>query len=81
MMNRQVKTSAEIAEWITGQVRQHVDGQNFKLTSVIPLKQPSTDGCNWTIDSVLTLPHNCGLACDTAVAEARKRFNVPDRHT
>jgi hypothetical protein len=81
MMNRQVKTSAEIAEWITEQVRQHDDGPDFKLTSVIPLKQPATDGCNWTIDSVLTLPHDCGLACDTAVAEARKRFNLPDRHT
>ena len=46
MMNRQVKTSAEIAEWITEQVRQHDDGQDFKLTSVIPLKQPATDGCN-----------------------------------
>jgi hypothetical protein len=80
-MNRQLKASAEIAEWITERVRQHDNEQDFKLTSVIPLKQPATDGCNWTIDSVLTLPHHCGVAWDTAVAEARKRFNLPERQS
>jgi len=81
MMNRQAKTSAEIAEWFTEQARQHDNDQDFKLTSVIPLKQPATDGCNWTIDSVLTLPHLCGVACDTTVAEARKRFNLAERQS
>jgi len=37
MMNRQIRTSAEIAEWITEEVRKHDSGQDFDLTDVIPL--------------------------------------------
>jgi predicted trehalose synthase len=73
---RELRTSAEIAHWITEQVRKSADGQDFKLTGVIRLNQPAADGCNWTIDSVLILPGDCGVACNGAVAEARKKFNV-----
>jgi predicted trehalose synthase len=72
----ELRTGAEIAQWITEQVRKSVDGQDFKLTGVIRLNQPAADGCNWTIDSVLILPRDCGVACNGVVAQARKKFNV-----
>ena len=75
-MPRELRTGAEIAQWITEQVRKSVDGQDFKLTGVIRLNQPAANGCNWTIDSVLILPRDCGVACNGVVAEARKKFNV-----
>jgi hypothetical protein len=66
-MGRKVRTSAEIAPRITEEARRHDGGQDFNLTGVIRLDQPSADGCNW---DVLILPTIGVVTCDNAVVEA-----------
>jgi hypothetical protein len=78
---KHLKTSPEIAQWITAQVRQHPGCEDVKIVGVLS-KEPDVQGCNWTVGTVLATgidPSVWEPALNKVLAEARKSFYLkPD---
>ena len=74
----ELKSRKEIATWITAELQKVKTCEECTVNSVMPLRQPDRDGCNWS-DSIVV---RAGPEADyephlrRIVQEARRRFNV-----
>jgi hypothetical protein len=79
---RELKTRQEISTWITQKLQAFPGCADATVTVQYQLREPMSDGCNWTDDLLL----NYGTGDSESVLqhlrplhqEARRRFNVSE---
>ena len=79
-MSKELVTADQLANWITTELQKVEGCQYCKITGVTPLREPDSEGCNWS-DSVTV--SSGGVPADyfmppvqRIILEARKKFNL-----
>jgi hypothetical protein len=70
-----------LARWLTGELREFEGCEECEVRGVYRLREPDSDGCNWSIDGAYIhatgVPRNVlDPACAAVIARARERFNL-----
>lgn len=77
---RELKTRREISDWITRELRAHLGCEETSVTVQYELREPESDGCNWSRDLSVNYGRNDSVVVHRYLRplfeEARRRFNV-----
>jgi hypothetical protein len=77
MIQRELRTAEEIAAWITDELQKTEDCKGCRVDSVVGLREPDTEGCNWSDSIAVQLGNDYSRPIfQKIIQEARLRFNL-----
>jgi hypothetical protein len=81
-MSRKLASRKQIATHLTNEIRKLEDCEGLSIGSVVPLRSPDTDGCNWSPDVIVStggVPQShFGPYLGQIIIQARSMFNLID---
>jgi len=77
MIQRELRTAEDIGKWITAELQKIKACQGSSVDSVVGLREPDVDGCNWSDSIAVQLGEDCPRPIlQKIIQEARQRFNL-----
>jgi hypothetical protein len=69
---------AEVERLVNANAEVRDDGEHVQMAVPVELRQPDSDGCNWTIDKYRGSPTYRSLV-ELTVAQVQRRWNLMSR--